>query len=793
MAEARFAVRPTAALHHVGFEVDTSRKQTQLYVSRRGLVLYVPHPYFIIKNMRRSFWHGVDKVQFALYPIPLSVVTAFSFGVFLWVLNSPADAWIRVNCVSDILWRLDERNFISSRIPSRYRMPALCANVAFGAVTLFTALQRFVLRKLLSYNRWIYEGQGKLTRKTMLWGFILKTFFMHNLKRTGAYGSCLPSQPLPDLKITVQRFMKSMVPFYEEKTAEWEHLKKLSEDFLRNEGPQLQRYLWLKYLLADNYMTDWWIKYVYLAQRESLCINSNWFGVAFAKYLPTPLQASRAAALVYNLIKVKKSLDRRTFPPQFSGLVPLDMNQYRYVFNTTRIPGREMDVLAQHEGIKHIVVIHKGRFYQLEVLHPLTNHQLTPYQLEMALESILHSEDETDPVEALIPAFTTAPRAEWADIRDKHFVNNAYNVKPLRVIEEAIFVLCLDEMEPKSLEEESMMYLCGNGHNRWCDKSFNVIVTEGGHCGVHAEHSWGDALTLANVVEYSHASDEFKELYTEDGHVKKLPEDEVALAEGKFKVFVPNRIRFTTDAVMKRAVQGAQERCIREIKDVDIRVCRFADYGKGFPKKQRCSPDAWVQMAMQLAYFRDQGHFDQTYEAASMRMYRKGRTETIRTVSEESCAFVRAMEQPSLSAEAKLKLLRVACERHQKTSRDAIAGCGIDRHLFGLYCASTGFEVASEFLQAAMQSKWKLSTSQVLTRQLPAKFHPPNDEPFETPNGGFGPVQDDGYGVCYCLYGENLFYFTITSKHSCNSTSSTRLAEHIKKALRDMAALTGWN
>ncbi|EKF29445.1 choline/carnitine O-acetyltransferase, putative [Trypanosoma cruzi marinkellei] len=198
-------------------------------------------------------------------------------------------------------------------------------------------------------------------------------------------------------------------------------------------------------------------------------------------------------------------------------------------------------------------------------------------------------------------------------------------------------------------------------------------------------------------------------------------------------------------------------------------------------------------MAMQLAYFRDQGHFDQTYEAASMRMYRKGRTETIRTVSEESCAFVRAMEQPSLSAEAKLKLLRVACERHQKTSRDAVAGCGIDRHLFGLYCASTGFEVASEFLRAAMQSKWKLSTSQVLARQLPAKFHPPNDEPFETPNGGFGPVQDDGYGVCYCLYGESLFYFTITSKHSCKTTSSTRLAEHITRALRDMAALTVGN
>ncbi|RNF26763.1 putative choline/carnitine O-acetyltransferase [Trypanosoma conorhini] len=789
MAEARFAVGPTAALHHVGFEVDTSIKKTQLYVDNRGLVLYIPHPYFILKNFRRSFWRGVDKVRFALYPIPLSVVTAFSFGVFLWVLNSPADAWIRTNRFSELLWRFDEKNPITARIPARYRMPALCANVGFGVVTVFTALQRFALRQVLKYNDWIYEARTRVSRKTKIWGFILKTFFMHTIKKTGAYENCLPSQPLPALETTVRRFMNSMVPFYEGKPDEWEQLKRLSEEFLKNEGPRLQRFLWLKYLVADNYMTDWWMKYVYLAQRERLCINSNWFGVAFAKYVPTPLQASRAAALVYNLVKVKKRIDKHTFPPQFTGPVPLDMNQYRYVFNTTRVPGREMDVLLQYEGIKHIVVIYKGRFYKLEVLHPLTNHQLTPYQMEKALESILNSEDEMDPVEALIPAFTTAPRAEWADIRDKHFIQNPYNVKPLQLIEEAIFVLCLDDAKPKSLEEEGMMYLCGNGHNRWCDKSFNAIVTEDGHCGVHAEHSWGDALTLANVVEYSHASDEIRELYADDGHVKKLPEDEKALADGKFELFAPNRIRFTTDAVMKRTVQAVQERYLCEVRDVDLRVLRFSDYGKELPKKQRCSPDAWMQMAMQLAYFRDQGRFDQTYEAASLRMYRKGRTETIRSVSEESCAFVKAMNQAAVSAEERLKLLRIACDRHQQTSRDAIAGRGIDRHLFGLYCASAGLGVASEFLQAAMTSKWKLSTSQVLPRQLPDKFHSPNSELFETPNGGFGPVQDDGYGVCYCLYGKDLVYFTVTSKHSCATTSSARLAENIAKALRDMAAL----
>lgn len=789
MAEARLATRPTAALHHVGFEVDTSRKQTQLSLSSSGLVLYIPHPYFIAKNLRRSFWHRVDKAQFALYPIPLSVVTAFTFGVFLFVLYSPAESKVRTCRLSNFFWRIDQYNPISKRIPLRYRMPMLCANVALGGVTLFTALQRFLLRQILKYNRWIYEGRENTSRMTFVWSFIIKTFFMHDLNKTEAYGSCLPAQPLPDLKSTVQRFMKSMAPLYDGRQEEWERLNKLSVEFLQNEGPRFQRFLKLKFMFADNYMTDWWLKYVYLAQRESLCINSNWFGIFFAKYVPTPRQASRAAALLYNIVRIKKSLDRRTFPPQFSGPVPLDMLQYRYIFNTTRIPGREMDVLTQSEGVNHIAVLFKGRFYCLYVLHPLTNHQLSPYQLELALESIINSEDETDPVEALIPAFTAAPRTEWADIRDRHFVNNAYNVKSLRVIEEAMFVLCLDDVETKSLNEEGLSYLCGDGCSRWSDKSFNLVVGKNGRAGMHVEHSWGDALTLAHIGEYCVVSETHREFYTEDGHVKKLDEDEKALAEGKFEEFAPSRIRFTIDKVMKGSVISVHERYVTQIKDVDLHILRFAEYGKSFPKKQRCSPDAWLQMAMQLAYFRDQGRFDQTYEAASMRLYRKGRTETIRSVSKESCAFVRAMDNPSVSADERLKLLRVACEIHQLTSRDAVAGRGVDRHLFALYCVSSGHGVASEFLQAALEPKWKLSTSQVLSRQLPKELHVENDAPFETPNGGFGPVADDGYGVSYCLYGENLFYFTITSKHSCSSTSSNKFAEHITTALCEMAAL----
>lgn len=43
---------------------------------------------------------------------------------------------------------------------------------------------------------------------------------------------------------------------------------------------------------------------------------------------------------------------------------------------------------------------------------------------------------------------------------------------------------------------------------------------------------------------------------------------------------------------------------------------------------------------------------------------------------------------------------------------DAMAGAGIDRHLFALYCVAVGTNRESSFLKSALSVPWKLSTSQ---------------------------------------------------------------------------------
>lgn len=83
------------------------------------------------------------------------------------------------------------------------------------------------------------------------------------------------------------------------------------------------------------------------------------------------------------------------------------------------------------------------------------------------------------------------------------------------------------------------------------------------------------------------------------------------------------------------------------IASLDLCACIHDEYGKGFMKKANLSPDAYIQMALQLAYFRDAGHVTLTYEATMTRLYREGRTETLRSCTREMADWVKAMEDPN--------------------------------------------------------------------------------------------------------------------------------------------------
>ena len=74
------------------------------------------------------------------------------------------------------------------------------------------------------------------------------------------------------------------------------------------------------------------------------------------------------------------------------------------------------------------------------------------------------------------------------------------------------------------------------------------------------------------------------------------------------------------------------------------------------PSAARLAPDAYIQMALQLAWYKSRGSFTATYETALTRAFDKARTETIRTLTEDSRAWVLSMADPLASVGYRLSV-----------------------------------------------------------------------------------------------------------------------------------------
>jgi hypothetical protein len=72
----------------------------------------------------------------------------------------------------------------------------------------------------------------------------------------------------------------------------------------------------------------------------------------------------------------------------------------------------------------------------------------------------------------------------------------------------------------------------------------------------------------------------------------------------------------------------------------------YEGYGKNYIKKFKASPDAWAQLVKQLAFHKMFNRPGVTYESAQTRKYQLGRTEVIRSASNESKEWAEAMLDP---------------------------------------------------------------------------------------------------------------------------------------------------
>ncbi|KAL7980862.1 hypothetical protein Chor_002016 [Crotalus horridus] len=322
------------------------------------------------------------------------------------------------------------------------------------------------------------------------------------------------------------------------------------------------------------------------------------------------------------------------------------------------------------------------------------------------------------------------------------------SVESVRTIEKSIFTVCLDAPIPRVSDDiynsrvaAQMLHGGGsrwNSGNRWFDKTLQFIVAEDGSCGLMYEHAPSEGppivALLDHIVEYT-----------------KKPE---LVRSPMIPLPMPKKLRFNITPEIKNDIENAKQNLNIMVQDLDIKVIVFHQFGKNFPKSEKISPDAFIQIALQLAYYRMYGELCSTYESASLRMFRLGRTDTIRSTSVDALKFVQSMTADNIQA---------------------IRGNAIDRHLLGLKLQAIEdlVSIPELFMDTAyaVAMHFNLSTSQV-------SWH----------CHGSGPWGLDGYGVCYNPMEEHI-NFAISAFNSCSETNAARLAHYLEQALLDMRLL----
>uniref|UniRef100_A0A671R4Y0 Carnitine O-acetyltransferase n=1 Tax=Sinocyclocheilus anshuiensis TaxID=1608454 RepID=A0A671R4Y0_9TELE len=573
-----------------------------------------------------------------------------------------------------------------------------------------------------------------------------------------AHQEGLPKLPVPPLQQTCEYYLAALTPIVDPE--ELNHTRKLLEEFQKpgGVGERLQKGLEQRTKKMENWLSDWWLQTAYLDYRMPVVVHSS-PGVVLPRmeFSDRQGQMRYAAKLIAGVLDFKSMIDNETLPVEYLGGKPLCMNQYYQVLSSCRIPGTKRDTVVNYTLVKrpptHITVVHNFQFFVLDVYNS-DGTPLTIDQIYIQLEKIWNSSLQTN--KEPIGILTSNHRNSWGKAYN-NLIKDKTNKESVRAIQKSIFTVCLDAPMPRVSDDmyrtcAGVQMLHGGGSrwnsgNRWFDKTLQFIIGEDGTCGLIYEHAPAEGPPIV-VTSY---------LYRKKSEMVRTP---------MVPLRMPQNLRVSLLLLCSMA------------HDLDMKVSVFSHFGKDFPKSQKMSPDAFIQMALQLAYYRIYKRCCPTYESASLRMFRLGRTDTIRSTSIDSDKFVKAMDDPAKHNTEKVALLDKAVKAHRAYTDMAIRGQAIDRHLLGLKLQ------AIEDLAALPEIFMDTSYAVVLhfnlsTSQVPAKTNCVMC---------FGPVVPDGYGVCYNPMDTHI-NFAVSAFNSCQDTNAARLAQALEDALLDIKTL----
>ncbi|KAI7865971.1 acyltransferase ChoActase/COT/CPT [Spinellus fusiger] len=611
---------------------------------------------------------------------------------------------------------------------------------------------------------------------------------------TFKYQDRLPKLPIPPLKDTMDRYLQCVRPLQTQE--EHEHTQLAVKDFLEKEGPNLQEKLQNYATDKSSYIEEFWYD-SYLQHSDPVVLNLNPFFVLEDD--PTPLrndQVIRASSLIYSTLKFITDLRTKSLEPDVFRGTPLCMSQFTRLFGTARVPTEHGCYIAPTNESRHIVVMARSQCYHFEVFDEFGYAALTEKEIAANLKAILRDASRipvSDIAKTAIGVLTTEKRRNWAQLREELNTDDM-NRESLQVIDSALFIVCLDHVEPTTIEDLSTNMLCGTYSldqglqvgtctNRWYDK-LQIIVCKNGSAGINFEHTGVDGHTVLRYVSDIYTDTILRFAKTINSQTKSIFHSRPLDAAARDRAngakngldLNPRRIEWNMTEPITLGVRYAETRLSDLILQNEVKVLEFNNYGKYFITDMKMSPDAFVQMAFQAAYYGLYGKSECTYEPAMTKNYLHGRTEAIRSVSTASVAFLETYYSKAKEG-VKLEALRSALKTHTSLTKACSQGLGQDRHLYALECLWNRLNKQGTAKPMLFTDKgWKVLCHTVIST---SNCGNPALRLF-----GFGPTVSDGFGIGYIIK-EDGISFVASSKHR----QTERLLNALKSYLLEIQGM----
>ncbi|XP_072505600.1 carnitine O-palmitoyltransferase 2, mitochondrial-like isoform X2 [Notamacropus eugenii] len=555
------------------------------------------------------------------------------------------------------------------------------------------------------------------------------------------YQDSLPRLPIPRLEDTITRYLRAQKPLLTED--QFRRTVKFARDFQHGLGRELHDML--VFQDQHNQHTS------YISDPKAECND----------------QLTRATNVTISIIRFLRAFRTHTLEPEVLHLYPektdteffknfirwipksyvcqmaamfnvypMDMSQNFRLFSTSRLPKFARDTLLTDERAKHLLVLRNGNFYIFNILQS-NGTMIQTSEIHSNLKYILS--DKSPLPDFPLAYLTTEKRDTWAQLRQELLANG--NQEALKKVETAIFSLCLDDLVVQDIDHFSQIMLYGNGHNRWFDKSFNLILTKDGSAAINFEHSWGDVMTVLRFM---------KEVFQDStvAHAVQPDEDSVAMDASS----AVKKLQFHLNDSLRVGITNARANYDAAVRAFSVKLVQFKE-GKYFLKKEGVSPDAMIQLAFQMAFLGLYGQVVPSYEPCSTAAFKHGRTEVIRPTSIHTKKCSLAFQEPSKHSMAELKDMLYKCSTyHVQLIKEATGGQGFDRHLLALQILADTEKgcLPNIFFDSAYN---QLNHSFIFSRHL---FNP-------TLNfGACMPIVPDGFGIAYFVQDDSIT-FNITS------------------------------